>query len=114
MRYDLRDPEKNVLTWRKQKLPCQNKADLKKSKYEDGLKNLAEIPFVFGADCEEFWPWEYFFDRQKGGLTCRNLHKFRKFASFAATHRRAAYGSLDTHTSSYPFCLRRGHNPTKV
>ena len=35
-----------LLTLRKQNLPCENKADLEKSKGEADLKELAKIPFV--------------------------------------------------------------------
>ena len=37
------------MTLRTQKLPCGNKADLKKTKREADLKKLAKIPFVLGA-----------------------------------------------------------------
>ena len=43
---------KNLLTLRKQKLPCESKADLKKSKGEDGL-NTCENSLLF---LELFWP----------------------------------------------------------
>ena len=49
-RCDFADREKNLRTLGRQNLPCDNKADHKKSKGEADLQKLAKILLVFGAD----------------------------------------------------------------